>query len=572
LSGKKGRDDAPAGGIATVAALWPQLRAAWAEVGIASLYLNAGQLLLPIFAMLIYDKIAQNGLFETLWVLVLGMAIYATTDAAMRLVRSWSIERINEKLTIMGDANIWSRIIAQADAPPGGFARFLATYHDVVLARDFLSSNYLLSIADLPFFILYLLAVWFIAWPLLVTLIVLVVLYSLIGVFLQLRLIRLSRESEVETIRKLSYMGDSLASLDVVRTVPGSAVFLRNWHSFADITAGAEMKKRLAARQMGIFSRASQTVTRVVILTVGVYLIFDQRLSKGGLIASNLLASQAMGLVASLFAVIGKWEDFRRAVRRMEDTLAPLPDKDCVPRPEITGHIEVIGISRHYEGRPLALDNVSLAVAPGERVALLGRPGSGKSTLLRAIGGIMRPDGGQVMIDGVSLDDISPADRAGWLAYKGQDPVVFAGNLEENIRVSGCTDPERFAVAIQASGLDREFNSGRMSLGMQLAERGGNLSGGQRQKVALARAFAQPSKILLLDEPTLGLDPESERHMAVNLPLILDPNGILIISTHSAVILETVARIVALDSGRVVADGPREKLVTIAPRLGRTAA
>ena len=98
---------------------------------------------------------------------------------------------------------------------------------------------------------------------------------------------------------------------------------------------------------------------------------------------------------------------------------------------------------------------------------------------------------------------------------------------------------------------------------MQLAERGNNLSGGQRQKVALARVFAQPSRILLLDEPTLGLDPESERMLADRLPKLMGSSDVLIMTTHSPIMLATVQRIIALDGGRVVADGPREKLLKI---------
>lgn len=203
---------------------------------------------------------------------------------------------------------------------------------------------------------------------------------------------------------------------------------------------------------------------------------------------------------------------------------------------------------------------------------MLGRPGAGKSTLLRCLGGLCRPDRGQLLIDGLALPDISRFDRAHWLVYKAQDPAVFAGTLEDNLRISGCTDRDHLNEAIWASGLDNEFKSGRMSLGMRLDERGSNLSGDQRQKVALARVFAQPSRILLLDEPTLGLDPESERLLAERLPKLLDASSVLIMTTHSAIMLETVQRIIALDGGRVVADGLREKLVTMTPARPGSAA
>jgi ATP-binding cassette subfamily B protein/ATP-binding cassette subfamily C protein LapB len=551
------------GGLASLAALWPELRAAWAEVGIASIFINTGQLLLPLFALLVYDKIAQNGLFETLWSLVLGMVIYLATDSGMRLVRSWVTERIGVDLTLRSDETLWSKLVAQVDLPAGGFPRFLSNYRDLTLSRDFVSSSYLLSIADIPFLLLYLIVIGIISWQLMIVCMLLALLYSIAGLWMQGRQNYLAKEAELKNTRKLSFMGEALGCLDVVRTTPGSGAFLRSWRDLTEQTAAVDTKRRLAVHQMGMVSLLMQTVTTVVILTVGVYLINGQVLSVGKLIACNLLANRAMSLVASFFAVTGKWQDFKRAAARMEDSLETVAERECTPRSNITGNISVIGLDKHYEGRPAALEAVSFSIAPGERIALLGRPGAGKSTLLRCLGGLCRPDSGQILIDGLALEDISRFDRVQWMAYKAQDPALFAGTLEDNLRISGCGNQNRFAEAIRASGLENEFSSGRMSLGMQLEERGNNLSGGQRQKVALARAFAQPSRILLLDEPTLGLDPESERMLAERLPKLLDSSSVLIMTTHSPIMLQMAQRIIALDGGRMVADGPREKLVTI---------
>jgi ABC-type bacteriocin/lantibiotic exporter with double-glycine peptidase domain len=550
-------------GFASLTALWPKLRAAWAEVGIASCFINSGQLLLPLFSMLVYDKIAQNGLFETLWTLVFGMGLYLATDTGMRLIRSWATERISIDLTRRSDETLWSKLMAQVDLPAGGFPRFLSNYRDLTLSRDFVSSSYLLSIADIPFLLLYLIVIGIIAWPLMIVTLLLVLLYAGVGLTLQTRLTNLSKEAERVNTLKLSFMGETLGCLDVVRTTPGSGSFLRRWRELAEQSTSFDTKRRLAVYRLGMFSSTLQTVTTVVVLTVGVYLIHAQLISTGKLIACNLLAGRAMGLVASLFAVTGKWQDFMRSAARMESSLEAVVERECTPRPMIIGNISVIGLGKHYEGRPAALETVSFTVAPGERIALLGRPGAGKSTLLQCLGGLCRPDTGQILIDGLALDDIARFDRVQWLAYKAQDPAIFAGTLEDNLRIAGCKDHNRFAGAIWASGLESEFQSGRMSLGMRLDEHGHNLSGGQRQKVALARVFAQPSRILLLDEPTLGLDPESERMLAERLPKLLDSSTVLIMTTHSPIMLQMVQRIIALDGGRVVADGLREKLVTI---------
>jgi ATP-binding cassette subfamily B protein/ATP-binding cassette subfamily C protein LapB len=557
-----------AGGFASLSTLWPELRAAWAEVGIASLFINAGQLLLPLFALLIYDKVAMNGLFETLWAMVFGMALYLATDAGMRLVRSWATERISVDQTLRSDEILWSKLVAQVDLPPGGFSRFLSNYRDLTLSRDFVSSSYLLAIADIPFLLLYLIVIGFISWPLMIATMVLVLLFSGLGFVLYARQKNLATEAEQKNTLKLSFMGETLGCLDVVRTTPGSGAFLRSWRNLAKQSTSVDTKKRLAGLHLGMLSTIMQTVQTVVILTAGVYLIHGQLLSIGKLIACNILAGRSMALVASLFAVTGKWQDFKRAATRMASSLEAVAEGESTPRPDIAGNISVIGLGKHYEGRPAALESVSFAIVPGERIALLGRPGAGKSTLLRCLSGLSRPDTGQILIDGLALDDISRFDRVKWLAYKAQDPVVFAGTLEDNLRIAGSKAPDRFNAAIWAAGLDIEFNSGRMSLGMQLEERGNNLSGGQRQKVALARVFAQPSRILLLDEPTLGLDPESERRLAERLPQLLGSATVLIMTTHSAIMLQMVQRIIALDGGRVVADGPREKLLTISPKAG----
>jgi len=456
--------------------------------------------------------------------------------------------------------------MAQIDLPPGGFARFLSHYRDLALSRDFVSSSYLLAIADLPFLLLYLAVIGIIAWPLMLIALALVLIFSLAGCVLQVRLTRLSHEAELANTHKLAFMGETLNSLDVVRTSPGGGALLRNWRELAEKSTRADAGKRLAAQHMGMLSLLLQTLTTVVILTSGVYLIHAQQLSVGMLIACNLLANRAMGMVASLFVVIGKWQDFKRSAARMEISLEDIKAQVSTPRARIEGHIRVVGLSKGYAARPPALEGVSFVTQPGERIALLGRPGAGKSTLLQCLGGLCHPDSGQILIDGLALNNIARFDRVKWLACKSQDPVVFAGTLEENLRISGVTSNRRYAEAIWASGLEDEFKSGRMSLGMSLAERGSNLSGGQRQKVALARAFAQNSRILLLDEPTLGLDPENERLLAERLPKLIDPAAVLIMTTHSPVMLEMVQRIIVLEAGRLVADGPREKLVNLPAR------
>lgn len=556
-------------GMEALEALRRVLRMAWAEVGIASLLINFGLLALPLFSMLIYNKVVYNGVYSTLWALALGMLIFIVMDVSMRLIRNWATERIAADFSRRDDERIWRSLLDQNETPKGGFARLLSNYRELASVRDFVSSGYLLSIADTPFFFLYLLAIAVIAWPLALLVLMLAILYGLIGYRNHENLREFSREAEQASIRKTAFLGESLESLDVLRLSPGAGLFDRRWRALCADVSGRDNDKRLAAGHGMILTVSTSTLTSVLILVAGVYLIEEQMTSVGGLIAVNLLAGRAMALISSLFSAITKMHDFRRAVSRLEESLDPQTEKQegAVPlaRPEIAGRIQVVGLSKRYPGRPPVLTEVSFNVSPGERIALLGRPGAGKTTLLRCLARLTLADSGQILYDGAELKDLDRIDMRRWLAYKAQDPALFAGSLEENLRVAiAPTDRDgtrRLEGAVWASGLEEELHSGRMSLSTQLSEQGRNLSGGQRQKVAIARAIAQGAKVLLLDEPSLGLDPETERQLAERLPQVIAADSVLLMISHSALMLSLTPRVIVLDGSRIVADGERDRIV-----------
>ncbi|MCB5188830.1 ATP-binding cassette domain-containing protein [Methylobacillus caricis] len=548
----------------------------WLEVGLSSLLINSGQILLPLFSMLVYDKIVSNGVFETLWALVIGMLIFIALDVGMRVTRNWTVERVAADMARKTDEGLWHKLLADRDMPSGGVATFLAHYRDLTNALNFVSSTYLLAIADLPFYLLYMLVIGFIAWPVMILVGVLTLLYAGIGYLLQLQTLRLNRETEHKSTQRMAYIGEVLQGMEIVRTVPGVTGLLQGWRTQSETVSELESARRLSASHSNTLSAGMMTFTTVSVLALGAYLIEARTLSVGGLIACSLLAARAMMLVTSLYLVLGKWEDFTRSAKRMDALLESGKQAQgvsdeveqsaphasfAVSKPQAKGDITLLRLTKRYPDRPAALENVTLNIVAGEKIGLLGRPGAGKTTLLKAIAGLSIMDEGEVLIDGYELHAISPADRAKWMAYKPQDPVLFAGTLEANLLLAGVKpQSERMEQALWASGLDEELRQGRLTLTMAIADRGSNLSGGQRQKVALARAFAQQSSILLLDEPSLGLDPEGEQSLAIRLPQLVGKGNLIMIS-HSAAMMSAVQRIVAMDGGKIVADGPKEKLL-----------
>lgn len=556
--------DPVAPSLSGLAGLLSALKSAWVEIGIASLLINGGLLLLPLFSMLVYDKVVSNGVFETLWALTLGMLLYLLTDTVMRLVRAWSMERVAEQLSIKSDTQLWHQVTQQKESSMG-FSKLLTHYRDLSISREFVSSNYLLAIVDMPFLVLYLLAIAVIAWPLAVTTLVLVLLYSGLSFWIQHGVTQQSKETEQLNTQKLTLLSEVLACLDVVRTTPERRRMMQQWIALSETTATAEAKRRFVSGFVTIAASSTMTFTTVTLLVVGAYLIEAHLLTVGGLIACNLLASRAMSLVSSLYMVLGKWQDLKRAANKLNAQLGEPSSADTVARPSVRGELVVVNATKAYEGQAPSLQQVSLTIKVGERVALLGKPGAGKTTLLRALAGLAKLTQGQILVDGLDISQIHADDRASWLAWKPQEPVLFAGTLEENILMAGANPTDtRFQQALWVSGLEEEFKTGKLSLGMKLEERGANLSGGQRQKVAIARTLAQSAKIILLDEPSLGFDPDTERQFAERLAHWISPETTLIMTTHSATMLSLVKRVIALDQGKVIADGPKEKLLQAA--------
>jgi ATP-binding cassette subfamily C protein LapB len=214
------------------------------------------------------------------------------------------------------------------------------------------------------------------------------------------------------------------------------------------------------------------------------------------------------------------------------------------------------------------LRNISFKINPGEKVAILGRIGSGKTTVEKLIMGLYRPTGGAVLVDGVDMRQLDPAELRRNIGYVQQDVMLFYGSLRENITLGApLADDEAVIKAARIAGILDLVNNHAQGFDMLVGERGESLSGGQRQGVAIARAVINDPPILLLDEPTASMDHSSEEDIKKRLTEFAPGKTVVLIS-HRTSLLDLVDRIIVMDAGRIVADGPKEQVVQ-ALRQGR---
>jgi ATP-binding cassette subfamily C protein LapB len=289
-------------------------------------------------------------------------------------------------------------------------------------------------------------------------------------------------------------------------------------------------------------------------------------LTMGGLIACTMLAGRAMAPMAQLVALLMQYQNARLALKSLEETMKRPTERAnesaFIHRAEIHGEIEFRDVTFSYaEDAEAVLRNVSFRIRPGEHVVVLGRVGSGKTTLQKLMLGLYTPAAGAVYIDGVDLRQLDPADVRRNIGYVGQDTLLFYGSLRENIAVGApYADDQTIIEAAEMGGLAEFVNRHPQGFDMLIGERGESISGGQRQGVAIARAVLLDPPILLLDEPTSSMDFTSEEQLKDRLRRFT-AHKTMVIVTHRLSLLDLAHRIIVLDGGRVVADGPRDKVI-----------
>jgi ATP-binding cassette subfamily C protein LapB len=568
---------------------------------LSSFFINLGIMVPSLFGMLVYDKVVHNGIFETLWALAIGVVLYLSTELVLRSIRVRSIERVARLIDEKIDDRLFAILLqpsARSGAQPGMAARFLTLYRDLASARDFFSSQYLLAMADVPFLVFIFAAIGIIAWQLLLVVLVWVGLYIGVGQWLKERTQRLNRNVNEQQATKLALLTDTLSSLDTLRTSHAGARMQRRFEASAQQHSAVSSDLRLSLVLQSHWQMAVSLLSYVSLLVVGSYLIFAQQITVGALIAVSMLSGRTLATVGQVLMALGRWTELRQSMKQLSPFLQSTPVQggvppasDALPAPQssstdvmdslrrpvgtVRGHIATHQLVHQYANGQSALRELNLTFHPGERVGLLGRPGSGKSTLLRILAGAIQPTQGEVRVDHAALHSIALQDRVTWLAFKPQEAPLMAGTLESNILMNVPDDAtpqqrmDALAHAVHVSALDIDLASGALRLDLPVEEYGANLSGGQRQKVALARALATRPRLLLLDEPTTGLDTETEHLIVQRLGALTDIT--LIMVTHSAAALAITQRLVVLEQGRLLADGPTERLLLTSAKSANSA-
>ncbi|MCI0152113.1 type I secretion system permease/ATPase [Paraburkholderia sediminicola] len=559
--------------------LW-RYRRYYASAALGALLINLLGLASVFFTMNVYDRVVPNQAYVTLWSLAIGVGIAMLFEAISRHVRSHLLDVAGKKADLVMGTLLFRRALSirmeHKPASAGSFANQLREFESV---RDFATSATLSAISDLPFVLVFVGVVFAVGGSLGWVPLLMIPLIIGASLFVQWPLARIMKENLKEASLKQGVLIESVEGLETLKAVGGEGHMQKRWETFSAMAASSSMKSRQISSKATSFITLLQHMQTVVLVVLGVYLIDAGELTQGALIGTVMLAGRITAPLGQVMGLALRFQQAKAALQSLNGLMAMPVDRDpsrkYLPKPPLSGQITLKDIGFSYpapptQPNPPVLKDVNLSVEAGERVAILGRIGSGKSTLLRVMARLYAPVEGQMFTSGLDVEQIDLADWRKTVSYVGQDARLFHGSLRENVMIGRPeASADEFLRVMRLTGLDHVASRHPKGIDLPIGEGGQGVSGGQRQLVSLARSLLARPQLLLLDEPTSAMDSQTETVFLEHLARATEGQAIVVV-THRPSLLALVDRIVVVEEGKVVADGPKEQI--LAALSGKTGA
>jgi len=545
------------------------LKASWrayVEVGILSFFINLFALALPLFTMNVYNRVIPNFATETLLVLAFGVGIIFLFEIVLKSARVYILENTGKKIGMYLEELLLERMLGvqtQYDRLLSGSKANL--FRELQQVKEFFTSRTMVQILDLPFFFIAVIVIYIISPMIALVPLIAGVLMVGFNLLMQLPLASLAHEQFKEAQTKHGFLVETIQGRDAVKLVNGHTQRLFIWRRL--VAFYEQLGERIQILHHGT-ANASYTLIQAVTLFVvflGVYEIHAKHLSVGGLIAVTILSSRAMVPIVNISGVLLHYKKMKEALYSINE-FWHLPrevnENTQIGLGQLEGDMEFHNVSYFYQGSKYpSLDNVSFKIKAGEKVGIIGQTGAGKSTILRLIAALDLPTTGSLFLDGQETSTLHPVEVRQNIGVMPQDPFMFAGSIKENIALSRAISKDELMDVIALTGLEELIKKSGQGDALQVGENGDNLSVGQKHLVALARALVNNPKVLVLDEPTTGLDVGLERSVVQRLKPIVEDKTLVVI-THRFAALDLVDRVIVIGEGKVIADGPKEQVLS----------
>ena len=543
-----------------------QNRWTYVQVVLAAVVANFLGLSTSLFIMVVYDRVLPNEAIESLVALTIGVSIALLFDFLIKTLRAGFIDRAGQKADKAMGRRIFDQVLdMQLRARRGSTGAMANTLREFETLREFFTSATLVAVVDLPFIFLFITVIWLISGPLAIVPLLAVPVVLIVGIAVQPILARLAEDSFAQGQSKQSVLVETMTGLETIKVVGAQRQMRARWEDAIERQADHGVKSRAVAQFALNATAFVQQAAQVLIVFYGVFLISAGEASMGALIAAVILTGRTLAPLAQIAQTLTRFNQAQTSYRSINGLMqadSERPEgRQWLSRPKLDGRIVFDNVTFAYPDAPVdTLRGVSFVIEPGEKVAILGKIGCGKSTVARLILGLYQPKSGTVLIDNTDIRQIDPGDLRRNIGAVLQDTWLFSGTVRENIAI-GANRPRDAEVldAARLAGVDDFIARHPMGYDLPIAERGEGLSGGQRQAITLARALIGRPPVMLLDEPTSAMDVQNEAAVIRRLRDELAARTVVVI-THRTSLLDLVDRVIVIEDGRVVLDGPKSLL------------
>jgi ATP-binding cassette subfamily C protein LapB len=538
------------------------------QVGLSALFINIFALVSSIFSMIVYDRVMPNNAADTLTALVIGVLFVLIGDFVIRTLRAYFLDLAGAQADISIADTLFEQILdMQMKARKGSVGGMASVVRDFESIRDFFTSATLTALIDIPFAVIFIIVIFAVGGPLAWVPVIIAPFVILASLVVQPKLRKLIQISNEDGHNKHAVIVETLQGIETIKSLGAGSVMRRRWQHSVAHQAAIGLKTRMLSQVATNCANLGTQLVWVGTVSYGFFLIQKGDIGSGAIVACSMLAGRTIAPIAQLAQLLTRLNQTLSSYKAIE-TVMQQPrehkrNEAYIQHKEFVGDVEFRDVHFTYPGQGQGtLNGVSFKIKSGERVAFIGKIGSGKSTIAALMMAFYAPDSGEILVDGIDIRQLDPSDLRRNIGAVLQDIWLMTGTVKENIAIGGdAPSDQEITEASKVAGVHDFIAPHADGYGFVLRERGVGLSGGQRQAIAVARALVGSPSILLLDEPTSATDIAGERILIDRMKKATAGKTLMLI-THRPSMVDLVDRVIVIDAGRVLADGPKEVILS----------